>query len=94
MAKIISPVEGYSGVSASVQFKDGVGHTDNPHLINWFREKGYLVVEELAQKPTSEPELIPESEPELVPEPLPEPEPEPETPPAKAEPKKKHQRKV
>jgi len=43
MAKIIAPAKGYNGTSASVTFKAGVGHTDDPHLIDWFEKKGYTV---------------------------------------------------
>lgn len=46
MAKIIAPVAGYTGVSASVQFEKGVGHTDDPHLIEWFEKKGYEIESE------------------------------------------------
>ena len=46
MAKIIAPAKGYSGVSASVEFQDGVGYTDKPYLIDWFVQRGYTVEEE------------------------------------------------
>ena len=48
--KIHSPVSGFSGESAGVQFRDGVGETDNPWLIQWFEEHGYKVVGQLAEK--------------------------------------------
>ena len=41
--KIYAPVRDFNGVHASVQFVNGVGETDNPHLIEWFRSHGYKV---------------------------------------------------
>ncbi len=46
MAKIYSPNKGYCGISATVVFVNGVGETENEHLIRWFKEKGYEVKEE------------------------------------------------
>lgn len=46
MAKIYAKNEKYTGVSASVGFVNGVGETSDPHLMEWFREHGYRVVEE------------------------------------------------
>ena len=43
MAKILCPNKEYSGVSASVTFVNGVGETDNPQLIDWFKNHGYTV---------------------------------------------------
>lgn len=43
--KIHAPNRNYTGVSASVAFCNGMGETDNPHLLNWFRNHGYEVVE-------------------------------------------------
>ena len=43
--KIYAPVKDTNGVHASVRFVDGVGETDNPHLIKWFRTHGYGVEE-------------------------------------------------
>ncbi|OUS70295.1 hypothetical protein B1748_29105 [Paenibacillus sp. MY03] len=43
MAKVIAPNQHYSGMSASVMFTQGVGHTDNEHLLQWFEDKGYTV---------------------------------------------------
>lgn len=54
MAKIIAPNEQFTGVSASVNFVNGIGETDNPHLIGWFKEHGYTV--EKAKKPPKNPE--------------------------------------
>lgn len=46
MAKILAPNKEFNNISATVQFIKGVGETSNPHLIEWFRSKGYEVVEE------------------------------------------------
>ena len=43
--KIYSPNREYTGVSASVPFCNGVGETEDPYLIKWFREHGYIVEE-------------------------------------------------
>lgn len=54
--KIKSPNKDYTGVSASVPFCNGVGETEDPHLIQWFKEHGYEVEETLekAEKPAKE----------------------------------------
>lgn len=41
--KIYTPVKGATGVWCSVYFKDGVGETKKPHLIEWFRNHGYMI---------------------------------------------------
>lgn len=46
---IYSTNKNYNGISATVQFRDGVGNTDNPYLIQWFIEHGYKTEE--VQKP-------------------------------------------
>ncbi|MDN8590820.1 hypothetical protein Q0V21_18860 [Paenibacillus sp. 11B] len=43
MAKVIAPNEQYTGLSASVMFINGIGETDNEHLLQWFEGKGYTV---------------------------------------------------
>lgn len=45
MAKIVCPNEQYSGISASVAFTNGIGETDDLHLIDWFKSNGYEVEE-------------------------------------------------
>ena len=50
MSKIICPNKQYSGVSASVTFVNGVGETNNPRLIAWFKERGYTVEKEKPKK--------------------------------------------
>lgn len=41
--KIYSPNKEYTGVSASVSFCNGKGETDDPRLIQWFKDHGYDV---------------------------------------------------
>lgn len=53
MWKVTAPNGAYNGVSAGVAFVDGVGETDNPLALTYFRRHGYTV-EEIAEtkKPT------------------------------------------
>ncbi|MHB8061260.1 MAG: hypothetical protein ACYDG2_01295 [Ruminiclostridium sp.] len=46
MAKIYAPNKQYTGISAGVRFAKGVGETDNPDLIEWFKSHGYEVERE------------------------------------------------
>ena len=46
MAKIYCNNKGFNGISASVSFVDGVGDSNIPHLISWFQENGYTIIEE------------------------------------------------
>lgn len=69
MAKVIAPNNQYSGLSAGVAFVNGVGETDNAHLLEWFEEKGYTVEWPVAEpeKPAEEsqqPPAAPEAPPE------------------------------
>lgn len=43
--KIYAPVKDANGIYASVRFVNGVGETNNPALIEWFRKHGYRVDE-------------------------------------------------
>lgn len=43
--KIYSPNKEYTGISASVPFCGGVGETDDPYLIQWFKSHRYQVEE-------------------------------------------------
>jgi hypothetical protein len=43
LAKIYAPNKEYTGVSAFVSFIDGVGETDDLHLIQWFERNGYTI---------------------------------------------------
>lgn len=48
MAKIFAPNKQYTGISAGVNFVNGIGECTDPYLISWFKEKGYRVEEELS----------------------------------------------
>lgn len=41
MARITTPVAGFTGVSVGVNFTDGVGETDDEWAIDYFRRHGY-----------------------------------------------------
>ncbi len=43
MAKIYAPNKEYTGISAGVPFVNGVGETEKPHLVEWFKVHGYEV---------------------------------------------------
>lgn len=43
--------EGYSGLVANVQFANGVGETDNPGSLAFFRRRSGYRVDEPARKP-------------------------------------------
>jgi hypothetical protein len=43
--KIYAPIKHATGVWCSVHFRNGVGETDNPHLIEWFKSHGYKIEE-------------------------------------------------
>ena len=45
MAKIYAPNKQYNGISAGVTFVQGVGESSNPHLLDWFKSKGYEVAD-------------------------------------------------
>lgn len=52
--KIYSPNKDYTGVSASVPFCNGMGETEDPHLIKWFKDHGYKVEEKGNEEQTDE----------------------------------------
>ncbi len=60
--KIYSPNKEYTGISASVSFCSGVGETDDPHLIEWFKDHGYETEEPMDME--DDPEAMEESLPE------------------------------
>lgn len=66
MVKIIAPNKQYTGLSAGVHFVNGIGETDEPHLIAWFGSKGYEVDDSVAreteQKAFEEAERLAEEE--------------------------------
>ena len=43
--KVYAPVENINGIYASVMFVNSVGETNNPALIEWFKNHGYKVEE-------------------------------------------------
>lgn len=45
MYKITCPNKSYNGVSATVNFNNGVGVTEKESLIPWFKKHGYIVEE-------------------------------------------------
>jgi len=45
MAKIQTPVKGYTGIIAGIPFVNGIGETEDRWVIQWFRRKGYKVIE-------------------------------------------------
>lgn len=64
--KVHTPNKNYTGVSASVAFCNGVGETDDPHLLEWFKDRGYEVEEIALPEPSMEepPQEEAEAEPE------------------------------
>ncbi|WP_019636129.1 hypothetical protein [Paenibacillus fonticola] len=54
MARVIAPNNQYTGLSASVMFINGVGETDDPHLLSWFEAKGYTVEHPETDNPSSD----------------------------------------
>lgn len=60
--KVQAPNKNYTGVSASVAFCNGMGETDDPHLLEWFRDHGYEV--EAADVHEGPPEEESETDPE------------------------------
>jgi hypothetical protein len=71
MTKILSPNPQLNSIRASVQFHNGVGETDDPRLIDWFREHGYVIDEETPQTITEAQPVEPQPEPEPVSKPEP-----------------------
>lgn len=57
MAVIKTKIPGFTGIRANVMFKNGVGTTNDPHLIDWFKSKGYIVEDNpvvIAKPPVAE----------------------------------------
>lgn len=51
--KIYAPVKDANGVWCSVRFVNGVGETNDPHLIEWFKDHGYKVEQSVVVKEES-----------------------------------------
>lgn len=45
--KFKTKVPDFCGIIATVRFVDGIGETDKPRLIEWFKENGYEVVDDV-----------------------------------------------
>ena len=58
MAKITSPVKGYTGTRVGIAFANGVAETDNASAIAYFRRHGYGI-----EMPEPETPPFPEGEP-------------------------------
>ena len=64
MSKVYAPNKNYTGISAGVTFVNGEGETDNKHVLEWFKSKGYSVEEEIKEEP--EPKAEPDVKPEEI----------------------------
>lgn len=49
--KIYAPVKDFNGIRYNIRFVNGVGETDNPQLLDWFKLHGYNV-------PLEEPNVV------------------------------------
>lgn len=68
--KVYAPNEQYTGMSASVSFCNGVGETNNPHLLKWFQSHGYEIEGLLgSEEPMEDPMEPQEENPEAAEEP-------------------------
>lgn len=59
MAKVYSPNKKYDGITAGVQFSNGVGETKDKYILSYLKEKGYIV-EDVKQKADGELESLKE----------------------------------
>lgn len=60
---IKTPVEGFTGLVAGVQFVDGVGKTDSESAIAYFERQGYGVGDEPAENPSDPDRKYPGGDP-------------------------------
>lgn len=68
--KVYAPNEQYTGMSASVSFCNGVGETNNPHLLKWFQSHGYEIEGLLgSEEPMEDPREPQEENPEATEDP-------------------------
>lgn len=64
--KIYAPVKDFNGLRNGVRFVEGVGETNDPKVIEWFRTHGYKVpIEEEVQRIEMLPIAL-EREPEML----------------------------
>lgn len=47
--KIFAQNKQYAGISAGVGFTSGVGECTDPHVLDWFKSKGYTIEEPEAE---------------------------------------------
>ena len=52
--KVFAPNKQYTGTSASVPFCNGVGETEDPRLLQWFKSQGYEVEDLLKKEDSAE----------------------------------------
>ncbi|MBE6058234.1 Rho termination factor N-terminal domain-containing protein [Clostridium sp.] len=52
--KILAPNKEYTGISASVSFIKGEGITEDKWLVDWFKNKGYEVINEDVEEDVEE----------------------------------------
>ena len=64
--KVFAPNKQYTGTSASVPFCNGVGETEDPRLLHWFKSHGYKV-EDLpkSEDPAEDPGKAQQENPEV-----------------------------
>lgn len=56
--KIYAPVKDFNGWRNNIRFINGVGETDNPQFIEWFKSRGYTVENvEIIEKCVETPEI-------------------------------------
>lgn len=48
MARVTTPVKGFTGTVVGVTFVEGVGETDNPAALGYFARRGYTIEAEEA----------------------------------------------
>ena len=60
--KIYAPVKDFNGLRNNVRFVKGVGETDNPRLIEWFRSHGYKVPIEMNKQISEVDKIVDDSE--------------------------------
>lgn len=62
MAKITTPVEGFTGQVAGVAFANGVGETDDPIALGYFERRGYGIEKADAPAPVTIPDGKPSTD--------------------------------
>ena len=77
MAKIYAPNKEYTGMSAGVSFCNGVGETDTPRIIEWFKSHGYRVEESVEIPEINVPMINKEEDEDRDPERIQEPKKKP-----------------